>query len=490
MYFATQQRHCQMNKKPRIAIFGTHPLQMNGYSQVVYHLARELDAHPEQTFDVSVFGFQNFIDGNAHGTSRTLPASVDMYDASRGEKQKFNGQSPEMGFFFSGIIDYVNEKKPDIIVLYNDMVVVSKAIEQLQKLPEETKKTLKVVVYADQVYLGTRKNFVSMLNDFTHMVIAFTPYWLKVLTNQGLNKVPVSFLRHGFDDFTYHPVPKDLARKFLGINKDDFVVLNINRNQPRKRWDTCLQAFAEFISRHMDEPIKLIAATTVDGGWNLLEIYEHELKKRGMTLEQGMKFLVLLDKPQMLSDFDVNVLYNAADVGINTCDGEGFGLCNFQQAGVGIPQIVPQIGGFLDFFSSDRAKMVNPALTYHIDASRDGVGGEGFMCHFQDFTQALEEYYMDADLRKLHGERCRSFITQNYKWSSIGDRMNKLMKQLLPQVPEVSEVPEIKETPKNPKTPKTPRTVKKKTVENNSNKEAIKRLLKEKSKARQGKSKS
>ena len=42
-------------------------------------------------------------------------------------------------------------------------------------------------------------------------------------------------------------------------------------------------------------------------------------------------------------------MYNVGDIGINTCDGEGFGLCNFEQAGVGVPQIVPKVGGFLDF---------------------------------------------------------------------------------------------------------------------------------------------
>lgn len=32
-----------------------------------------------------------------------------------------------------------------------------------------------------------------------------------------------------------------------------------------------------------------------------------------------------------MNDFDINVLYNVADVGINSADGEGFGLCNFEQ---------------------------------------------------------------------------------------------------------------------------------------------------------------
>jgi hypothetical protein len=30
-------------------------------------------------------------------------------------------------------------------------------------------------------------------------------------------------------------------------------------------------------------------------------------------------------------DEDINMFYNAANVGINTADGEGWGLCNFEQ---------------------------------------------------------------------------------------------------------------------------------------------------------------
>lgn len=481
-----------VQKAPKIIIFGTHPLQMNGYSQVVYHMARELDANG--SFDVVVYGFQNFIDGGIHGTARTLPDSVFVHDACKAEKEKHNGQAPELGFFFSGVSDFVAAQRPNIVLVYNDMVVVQNVLAELEKLTPEVRSTFKVVIYADQVYIGTKKQFVQMLNEKSDMVIAFTPYWLKVLANLGVNQVPVGVLRHGFDDQIYYPFPQNLARKFLGIGEKDFVILNINRNQPRKRWDTCLQAYASFISRHIDEPIKLIIATTLTGGWNLMEIFEHELKKHGMTIEQGMKFLVLLDKPQMLSDFDVNVLYNAADIGFTTCDGEGFGLCSFQQAGVGIPQVAPKIGGFLDFFSADRAKLIDPALTYHVDASRDGVGGEAFMCKPDDFVNALEDYYSDADMRKVHGDRCRSFITQNYKWSDLGTRLAKMLQPLLPAptppptptptivapeaatvvVDDVKDVPKPKRSTTVSATPKTP----------NSNRQAIKKLLKQKAQER------
>lgn len=482
--------------KPKIIIFGTHPLQMNGYSQVVYHMAKELDANG--SFSVVIYGFQNFIDGNIHGSARSLPDSVHVHDACQVERSKNNGQVPEMGFGFSGVAEFVAAQRPDVILVYNDMVVVQNVLAEIQKVPQDIRSKFKVAVYADQVYIGTRKQFVQMLNEQTDLVIAFTPYWLRVLTNQGVDKVPVGVLRHGFDPRTYYPIPQKLARKFLGIGENEFVILNINRNQPRKRWDTCLQAYAEFISMHMDEPIKLIMATTLTGGWNLMEIYEHELRKRGMTLDQGMKFLVLLDKPQMLSDFDVNVLYNAADVGLNTCDGEGFGLCNFQQAGVGVPQVVPYIGGFKDMLSSDRAHLVNPVLTYHVDASRDGVGGEAFMCDFNDFVRGIESYYVDADLRKQHGQRCRSFITQNYKWDALGLRLAKMLQPLLPQrlppppPPATSIEPPIISKPQPKGNGKNTVKSKAKVISNvenapktpNGNRAAIKRLLKQKAQER------
>jgi hypothetical protein len=43
-------------------------------------------------------------------------------------------------------------------------------------------------------------------------------------------------------------------------------------------------------------------------------------------------------------DEDINMFYNVADVGVNSADGEGWGLCNFEQMGVGVPQVVPRGG--------------------------------------------------------------------------------------------------------------------------------------------------
>ena len=48
-----------------------------------------------------------------------------------------------------------------------------------------------------------------------------------------------------------------------------------------------------------------------------------------------------LPTPGALSDADLNRLYNACAIGLNTSAGEGFGLVSFEHAATGAPQVVP-----------------------------------------------------------------------------------------------------------------------------------------------------
>lgn len=403
----------------KVLLFGTHPACYNGYCLVVYNLAKELAKKDD--IELTVYGFQNFYANNNHNSERQLPANVYMYDAYASENPK------SMGFGFDQVSDFVTTTKPDICIIYNDMVVVSNILAKLNEVPD---KTFKTIVYIDQVYLYQKADYVKLLNEKADYVLAFTPYWENIAKEIGIKK-PTGYLQHGFDPMVHYPVPKAIARQYYGLKKDDFIIMNLNRNQPRKRWDICLMAFAEVVSRHPDEPIKMLIATAVQGAWNLMEVYERELKKRGLTLELGMKHIILIDNPQQLTDEDVNVLYNVADVGINTCDGEGFGLCNFQQAAIGIPQIVPKIGGFLDFFNETNAAVIEPKFSLYIDSGRDGVGGESQLCDWQDFANAIDGIWTDRDNAKMMASSSRQSILSKYGWDKIGDKLHDIIVEVV-----------------------------------------------------------
>jgi len=407
----------------RVLFFGTHPYSTNGYSYVTIELAREMAKRDDIKF--SIFGFQNF--GNSseeHKKNREWPSNVYVYDAFANETTK------QMGFGFDQVAEFVSLNKPDVVILYNDMVVVSNILDKLKTIEN---KTFKTIVYIDQVYLYQKKEHIRKLNEEADLVMAFTPYWEDLVKKMGLEK-PTDYLCHGFNKLLHYPVPKKLARQYFGLNETDFIITNLNRNQPRKRWDTCLQAFAEVVSRHLEEPIKLLIATAVQGAWNLMEIYERELGKRGISMEQGMKHVILIDRPQQLSDDEVNILYNVADIGINTADGEGWGLTSSQQSGIGIPQVVSNVGGHKEFLDKNCAILVDPKFSIYIDASRDGVGGEAQICDYMDFAEAIEMYYADENLKKKHGEAARKKMLDNYTWDKIGGELYRIIRRVVPSV--------------------------------------------------------
>ena len=198
----------------------------------------------------------------------------------------------------------------------------------------------------------------------------------------------------------------------------------------------------------MDEPIRLLIATSMHGGWDLSDLIISECRKYNINIDDLKKHLIILQNPQQITDFDINVMYNVGDIGFNTCDGEGFGLCNFEQAGVGVPQIVPNIGGFKDFFVKGRnALMIDPKWTYYCDHSRDYVAGEAEMCDINDYVEALEFYYKNRNVIEQHGKNAREHITENYKWNDKGEHLyNIIVKETKGLVEEVETKVEEVET--------------------------------------------
>lgn len=420
-------RSCQidrstMRSKPtKVLLFGTHPLQFNGYSKVVYELVQQFAKFSD--VELRVYGFQNFYINAKHRSD--LPGNVVVYDAFANEP----AEKKTAGFGINEIPEYVKEFAPDVCVVYNDLLIITSCVQKIKEAGVPTK----IVAYVDQVYLCQKREYLDALNQHVDFAIAFTPYWETILKDQGVN-VPTDFLQHGFNPRAHYTVPKNLARMYFGLRQDDFLILNLNRNQPRKRWDICLKAFAEVVSRLPDAPIKMVIATGLTGGWNLIEIFERELKKRNLTLQDGMKHIVILDNPQKITDEETNILYNAADIGINTCDGEGFGLCNFEQAGLGIPQVVSNVGGFIDFFNEDNAIVVEPILAYYVDSTRDAVCGEAMMCDYNDFADGIVEYYNDAEKRQKHGQAAREKILKDYKWSDIAEKLRGIIYRVTPEL--------------------------------------------------------
>jgi glycosyltransferase involved in cell wall biosynthesis len=207
-------------------------------------------------------------------------------------------------------------------------------------------------------------------------------------------------------------------RKKHGIPENLFVMLNLNRNTPRKRYDIVVTALAELVARFPTKPIALLCVcdTGETGGFPIHEIYARELIRRGVNVSEHLHKLMITKSSLTYTDEMVNELYALADIGLTAADGEGFGLCQFEAMGVGVPQVVPDIGGFKDFCRTDNAMLVKPSWTEYLPFAYSGVGGEVELVAASDLCLAIEEYLLDSELRARHGAAARETVLK-YSWA-------------------------------------------------------------------------
>jgi glycosyltransferase involved in cell wall biosynthesis len=414
----TQQKSLDTSKKLKFMMVSTHCHQFTGYSKVSHHSLQALSKLP--WIQLTHFGFQKF--PNVPPGYRPYPSNVDVIDAASLEKDK-----QQQGFGFSALPDIIRKKQPHVVMIYNDMSVVTKFLEEIRK--SGIPRTFKIWVYCDQVYNCQLQAYLDVLNRDADMVFAFTNYWKKCLKDQGITR-PIDIMLHGFDPKQFFTIPKEVVRKQIGIPNDAFVLLNLNRNQPRKRYDLLIMAFVELIAKYPTKPIFLMCVCDKGekGGWWLFEIFQRELKLRNVPTEMFANRLMISSQDMIFKDEDINMFYNVADVGISTADGEGFGLCQFEQMGVGVPQVVPDIGGFKEFCNNDNTVLVKPKNRYYLPTVFSPVGGEAIACDPHDICLAVEELLLDSDKRQAMGKKAKDTV-MSYTWEKAATRLIKRLEE-------------------------------------------------------------
>jgi glycosyltransferase involved in cell wall biosynthesis len=394
---------------------------MTGYSKVTYHIIQELAKDP--SIELYHFAFQKFIGTPAE--FRPYPKGVDVLDTVEAERNKTAEQ--EMGFGFSQLPAYVQKVKPDVIMIYNDAGVICRFLDKLDTLPASAK-TYKMIIYLDQVYILQRPELLQRIDKAAHAYFAFTQYWRTVLQKQGITK-PIHVLRHGFDPMQFKRMDKAAIRKKHGIPDQVILFLNLNRNTPRKRYDIVASAYAELVARHPTKPLLLMCVCDggETGGFPIQEIYIRELEKHGVPPQAHLHKLIVTKQAMQFTDEIINEMYSMSDVGITAAEGEGFGLCQFEAMGVGIPQIVPNVGGFRDFCKDGvNSRAVEPARRYYLALSASPVGGMSELVDSHDLMIAAEDYVLDSELRTKHGKRARETVLA-YEWKKEVEALRKVI---------------------------------------------------------------
>jgi len=400
-------------KSIKILIVSTHVNQSNGYSKVIYNIIKELSK--QSWIKLVHFGTQQIISGDI---GRIYPSSVNVIDGTSMEKNK------ESGFAFSELPGVITSEKPDIVFIYNDLSTICSYIEEIRKI----ERTFKIWAYLDITYKSPPSHMIDIINRDVERIFCFTKSWKDELKSNGITR-PMDVMNHGIDK-AIRLIPKELARQTLGLPKDVFLFTSLNKNISRKRLDILIMAFVKLIIRFPIKQLFLLVVADIGkrGGFPLFDIFAREIKLAGSSVEQFGNRLLITSKDTCYKDEDINVLYNCGDVGVSCAEGEGFGLCTFEQMSLGIPQIVPNINGYTEYCNQDNSIMVTPSSRYYIPLLHT-ITGEAQMVDPEDVSKAMEKYAFDENLRNLHGKLGKEKCSE-YTWDKCSQILIKRLQTL------------------------------------------------------------
>ncbi|HEX6679820.1 MAG TPA: hypothetical protein VF063_04165, partial [Gaiellaceae bacterium] len=235
----------------------------------------------------------------------------------------------------------------------------------------------------------------------------------------------VEVIPHGVDRDRFYPLPDraQAKRRVFGDRLEageSFVVLNASRPDQRKRVDLTVRGFAMFAAGKPAN-VRLCLHHPVTG-----EAAEQVLGPVIRECGLGERLSVNPLGSQIVGDEELNLLYNACDVGINTAMGEGWGLVSFEHGAAGAAQIVPDHTACGELWRGS-AELVPPARSYVPDFSpleMGEVSAEGV-------AAALEALYRDPTRRQELG-RAAVAVAQNpaYAWDAVARQFEELLVEL------------------------------------------------------------
>jgi D-inositol-3-phosphate glycosyltransferase len=260
-------------------------------------------------------------------------------------------------------------------------------------------------------------------------LVTFTPFALGALqaaerelakSDPGFRLPPLAIVPHGVDRDRFFRTPggRAAARQalFPDLPSGAFVVLNANRNQPRKRIDLTIQGFAAFAGSAPEARLCLH-----------MGLKDHGVDLRAFAAREGILDRLLLtargDGLPAYSDAELNLVYNACDVGLNTSMGEGWGLVSFEHGATGAAQVVPRHSACAELWEN-KALLVDttaaPSSSFDYMEKRSVAPA--------DVAAALARLHEDAALREELSRAAEAHArSPEHDWDAISARLEALL---------------------------------------------------------------
>lgn len=392
--------------KPKLLWCGD--IAMTGFGRVTGALLPRL----RDKYDVVVLA------SNYHGDPCEEQNLYKVYPASNRYQQAPFGEER--------IREIIEKEQPDIVCSLNDPWLVADQYRRIEDLHKQGKfKFVGYLTMDSYNWLGGIDSHINVWDS----VITFTEFGAYEFLKAGINR-PITVIPHGLDSDVFYPMDKKAARKELKLSEDIFICFNGQRNQPRKRIDITIAAFAQFAVGRPDAQMYLHMGLK-DQGWDAMSLFAREMRKNGLDPNNRIIMTTNTPNPPNVPVEMLNTIYNVADVGINTTKGGGWELVNFEHAACRVAQVVSDHTSTKEIFEG-YGKLIK---CDHIDV--DPNYGREMPCpSVEHLVEILVELYEDRNELERVAQACYGRVTEDqFKWDNISDQFDGVFREVLQAEP-------------------------------------------------------
>lgn len=347
----------------KILVYSDAPTVPTGFGTVIRNIFTPLLQQGKlSSDDVSFFGV-NF-HGDYHGTAfRLWPACIgssadrDPYGKHRFAQMALGNAWPFDVLFF--LLDHFSLSQP-IMIDNKQVPFVPGLVNALRSQQSQGRPPFRVIQYVPVDSDNVRPEWLSWMPGVVDTPVAYTNFGRRVCCEVVPALVDtMKVIPHGTNPETFfqvQPAQRDeYRRKAFNIGLEVPLIVNVNRNQPRKDIPRTLQAFKRVLDVYPNALLYLHLNARDTAGFDL-ERLAHALRIPQGRVAFPMNFSEGVGVPVE----HLNMIYNAADVIVTTARGEGWGLSVTEAMTAGTLVIAPDHTSFSEILGEGRGLLVPP----------------------------------------------------------------------------------------------------------------------------------
>lgn len=281
--------------------------------------------------------------------------------------------------------------------------------------------------------------FEGMVKDVAGLKLFNKFAATRFVTNHALNihkddlkGKNIGYIPHAVDLANLAPTQDKRAAKVakkLGV-EDKFVVLRVDRHQPRKYWDRTLMAFAKF-AEGKDDVFLLAKCNPRDCTMCDPNKDPSTWRDLGKLAEElGISDKIRFEDFFFDDSFMASAFYHAADVFLTTTSGEGFGLTPTEAMACGVPVIYPDtpvlpevVAGGGVMAKVEGKSYYEPMCVWHNLVDIDDAASK--------LQWAYDDWKKDGiELAKI-GAKGREIVISKYDPETVYDQWNDVFQEVI-----------------------------------------------------------